>query len=135
MIAKILHITFAILVFLSSAGITVRKHYCQNKLESISFLPTNSCCKSKKHSACKKSADNCKKGCCSSEYVYFQSDQDLQIQHIEELSFNFPIQNIAVHFTDLTTSFTEFLTAKKYLIYKPPIVLADISVLYQIFRL
>lgn len=43
---KILHITVAILLLISTLGITINKHFCGNRLISASiFSEPNSCCK------------------------------------------------------------------------------------------
>lgn len=134
MIAKTLHIIFAFLILISSTGFTLKKHYCQHKLENVSFLPTSSCCKSKAHSSCKSANDGCKTGCCSNEIEYFSLDQDLKIQEIEIFSFQELLQFYpSIKDTWDKSEGTE--SANNYLTYKPPIVQRDISVLFQNFRL
>ena len=134
MIAKILHITFAFLVLLSSTGITVKKHYCQNKLENVSFLPTSGCCKTAKHHACKKADTDCKKGCCSNELEYLHLDQDFQVQKINTFPLD-QILNVAVFTSIFEVDSAPIAVIKKNLNYKPPIIHSDISVLFQVFRI
>ncbi|MFT4759157.1 MAG: hypothetical protein ACI9XO_003495 [Paraglaciecola sp.] len=134
MIAKILHILFAFLVLLSSIGITVKKHYCQNKLENVSFLPTSSCCKTAKHHACKKSDTDCKKGCCSNELEYIHLDQDFQVQKVNAFSLD-QIKIAAIFTAVFEVDLTHITAIKNYTNYKPPIIRSDISVLFQVFRL
>jgi hypothetical protein len=134
LIAKILHITFAFLVLLSSTGVTVKKHYCQNKLENVSFLPTSGCCKTATHHACKKSVNDCKKGCCSNELEYIHLDQDFQVQKIKTFALDH-LQIAAVLPSIFENQSSSFLVATKYFNYEPPPILSDFSVLFQVFRL
>jgi hypothetical protein len=112
----------------------LKKHYCQHKLENVSFLPLEKCCKSKAHSSCKQQASNYKKGCCSSEFEYVHLDQELLTQEYEVVSFkqlNLLSSSIKHHWIQpIEITFTQ-----NFLSYKPPIVQSDISVLFQIFRL
>jgi hypothetical protein len=121
-------------VLICSTGFTLKKHYCQHKLENISFLPINGCCKSKAHGSCKLTSSNCEKGCCSNELEFVHFDEDLKIHEVETLSFKSISQIITsvewfeVHLT--TNSHTQ-----NFLTFKPPIVRRNISILFQVFRL
>ena len=134
LIRTFLHITLAFLVLIGTTSLTIKKHYCQQKLESISLLPTNSCCKSKAHSACKKVANSCKKGCCSDETVHIENDLDLKFDESEVFSSN-QIKDVKL---DISSNSTNVFSKEKhanFLTYKPPIVFLNISTLFQVFRL
>lgn len=136
LIAKILHITLGFFLLFGSTGFTVKKHFCQQELESISFLPTNSCCKSKSHSACKKAISGCEKDCCKSELAYFHSDQVQEIQEVEILSLkkrSLVLSSIFCTWNSLVAE--NFQLHRSYLTYKPPIVQRNLSTLFQVFRL
>ena len=134
MIKKILHITFAFLVLICSTGFTLKKHYCQHKLESISFLPTNGCCKSEAHGSCKLTTSNCENGCCSNELEFVHLDQDLTITKPEVLSFK-QISQILASLKPFNIGLKVSTYTKDFLSFKPPIVRRNISTLFQVFRL
>lgn len=136
MIANFLHITLGFFLLIGSTGFTIKKHYCQHKLESVSFLPTNSCCKFKSHRACKKSESDCEKGCCNSELAYFHSDQVQEIQEVKILSLEeASLFFSSIFFSSHKLKAENLQSHEHFLTYKPPIVQRNISTLFQVFRL
>ncbi|MCB0562713.1 MAG: hypothetical protein KDD09_27365, partial [Phaeodactylibacter sp.] len=126
MIQRIAHITLAFLLFISSAGLVINKHYCQNELKSIALFSEAEGCHQEKTMSCpmhaKKSEDNHKKGCCDDETEYVKSDEDQYIQSLE-IELSVP----PLLFADLPTTF--ILDAPSldkqsihYLNYKPPLI-------------
>jgi hypothetical protein len=136
LIAKILHIVLGFFLLIGATGFTVKKHYCQHQLESVSFLPTKGCCKSKSHKTCKKANSGCKKGCCNSELAYFHSDDVQETQEVEIISLEetpFTTSPILSVWSSLKSD--KFRQYRSFLTYKPPIVQRDISTLFRVFRL
>lgn len=77
----------------------------------------------------------CKKGCCSTEFTYFQNDQDLQIQDFDFKKLKKPVSPTAI-IPSPNLSFSIFeINSSTFLSYKPPIAERDIPVLFQSFLL
>ena len=138
LIARATHIILAVLLFISSTGFVVNKHYCQNELKSMAiFHKAEPCHQEKAMKSCPmhSSGEKEKKGCCDdeTEYVKASDEQvassfqiDLQVTPVL-LAAIFVVFNIELPALDSNTL--------HYLTYKPPIVLNDLSVLLQVFRL
>ena len=81
MIAKVLHIILAGIIFISSSGITVNSHYCLDELKEIAlFVPAKQCCApSPKLVTDQKSEQSphvSNKDCCENMSRYAQADFD-----------------------------------------------------------
>ena len=138
MFTRAAHIILAVLLFISSTGFVVNKHYCQGELKNMAlFLKAESCHQDKAMKGCPmhSSGEKEKKGCCDdeTEYVKASDEQvassfqiDLQVTPVL-LAAIFVVFNIELPALDSNTL--------HYLTYKPPIVLNDLSVLLQVFRL
>ena len=138
MISKATHIILAVLLFISSAGFVVNKHYCQNELKSMAlFHKAEPCHQDKATKSCPmhSSGEKEKKDCCDdkTEYVKATDEQiapsfQIDLQYAPALvAAIFVVFNIERPALDSNTL--------HYLSYKPPIVLNDLSVLLQVFRL
>jgi len=150
---RILTITMAFLVLLSSIGFTMDMHFCQGILQHVSFSgeakscheiaaqnALSSCCKKKQKTACQKSNNNvfkeaCDKNCCSNQTINVTPNTDLSaaqiaapdlksIQWISHVVKEYSFQ--AVHHT-LSTPLPQN--------YKPPLLDKDILRFIQCFLL
>ena len=140
---RILHITLAFLVFVSSAGFTLNSHFCQNTLQSaaIFFIPENcherathcamnavkSCC-SKDKNTCSESED---KDCCEDKSQFAKADIDLKPFNTNEFQIDLlvvlsPI--IPIHFETILTD--KLIRFNNYIL--PPLI-RNIPVLFQSF--
>ncbi len=146
---RILALTMAFLMFVSSVGITVDLHYCQGKLKTFSFIGKAKSCHDigegmkncphhKKMMETEKSADNGlnKKDCCSNKTFHFQSDQDLQHQADNALVVSQQLQHFTIAFVEIFL-FPAVLETKKpsFAHYKPPLIPRDIYVLLETYLL
>ena len=139
---RIVHIILSFLLLLSSTGIVLNKHYCGTELKSMAvFIGAKPCdhVKAMKgcttHSSGEEGLQQEKKGCCNDKTEYVKSDDDQLAQ-----PFRIDLKNLPALFATIFVAFNIQLPATDanalhYLTYKPPIVLNDISVLLQVFRL
>lgn len=138
MISRATHIILAVLLFISSTGFVVNKHYCQNELKSMAlFHKAEPCHQDKATKSCPmhSSGEQEKKDCCDDKTEYVKAS-DEQVAP----SFEINLPNIPVLWAAIFVVFNIELPALDsntlhYLTYKPPIVLNDLSVLLQVFRL
>lgn len=122
------------MICISTTGIIISKHYCQQKLKGISLVQNENSCSVSTEGFCQKENNSCQKGCCESELEYFQADEQNKIFEIEEWETKtLQITVIAIIPFELFAKVVSY--APNFLTYKPPIVLRDISALFQIFRL
>ncbi len=84
---------------------------------------------------CADSPEGCQKGCCKTEFEYFQLDQEQQIQTFEFESLNKPVQLEALVSPKVAGLSSFYSNPIPFQTYKPPIVETDISVLFQVFLL
>ncbi len=140
---RILHITLAFLVFVSSAGFTLNSHFCQNTLQSaaIFFTPENcheraahcatnavkSCC-SKDKNTCSESED---KDCCQDKSQFVKADIDFTPFAVDEFQldlFTFLPSPISIHFETILTD--KLIRFNNYI---PPPLIRNIPLLFQSF--
>ena len=139
---RIAHITLAFLLLLSSTGIVLNKHYCGSELKSMAvFMEAEPChhVEAMKgcpiHSSGEEGIKKKKKSCCNDETEYVKSDEEQLAQPFRIDLKNLPVLLAATFLAlDFQLPATDSNTLH-YLTYKPPIVLNDISVLLQVFRL
>ena len=140
---RILHITLAFLVFVSSTGFTLNSHFCQNTLQSVSvFLTPQNCHERAAHcsmssakSCCSKSKKACSdsetKDCCEDTSQFAKADIDFTPFALEDFQLNLPLllpQPISIHFeANLTTQLIRFQD------YIPPPLIRNRPLLFQSF--
>ena len=142
---RILAFSLAILMFFTSAGLSIDMHFCQGNFKSFSLIgKAKNCHELAQTSTCKHhkapiQEETCektdKKDCCENRTLTLDSDQDQQIQ--------------TANFT-LTKEIKQFVTAYIYAfhqdkiteeevisfaLYRPPLIQRDIPVLIQSFLL
>jgi len=154
--ARFSNIILAFLVFFSTTGFVVNKHFCQDELRQVSLFVKGETCHHKMEKmadmeACpmkgmKKSCskdDSCtnkqspskKKDCCHDESQYVKSEQTQEKQSVEFPQLNNPVL-VGVLFVALNLELPSIDDhALPFLTYKPPIVGNDMQVLLQTFLL
>ncbi|MFA7273777.1 MAG: hypothetical protein WC044_07900 [Crocinitomicaceae bacterium] len=139
----------ALLMFSSSIAFSMDVHFCGNELQSLNFFGTTKSCEMTKvdkvvnHSCCKESQNDVEKcdnpimeqgSCCHNETIVLESNGDSKT-----FDFSFDqIQQVIVLAVILLPNFDlfELFTEKpNFVQYDPPIILKDISILHQVFRI
>ncbi len=80
MFQSTLHILLSLLLFLSTAGVSVHQHFCNDQLKSIALWTSATPCKADEQS-CTIDKDNkgdCERSCCDDEVSFEKADIDLQ---------------------------------------------------------
>ncbi len=135
----------AMAIFVSSISCAIDFHYCQGQLKSFNLFGKAKNCHeiaAKKascphHAKVKSESLACSrdKDCCTNKTVVLDSDVDLQIVDSNVLKLN---NQFFVAVPD-RASFRVFLESDQEVIpharYKPPLILKDISILYDTFLL
>lgn len=154
MIFRVFHISLAILVYLSSIGFSLNRHFCKNELKAVSILlPAATCvqlgCASSEHirpvlaepehkhgSCCKKQDAPIKPGdCCQDVREYLQLDPLVKIQDHAD-SFGQPPAAQAIAPVLSVWSLPVLQPAGlqwEFLHFRPPLLIRDIPVLIQCF--
>ncbi len=126
---KISAILLAFLMLFSTLSFTVEKHYCGDFLVDVSFTGETEAC----GMAMDKSITTKKKNCCKDEVHQVEGQDELQLQDIENITFQkqqflavfvFSYQNLFV----LSETNTHF-----YKDFSPPDIPLDYQVAYQSF--
>jgi len=144
---RLFSLVMAVLLFISSSGISMDMHFCQGKLKRVSFIGSaKTCaemaammkhCSSKKGKSCHNGAKSCSadgthKGCCENESLSFDLDIDnIDIQNFNssvlEIDFNVLSKFQLVSIPNLQIKLLQF---EEYI---PPLSRKDLTVLYQSF--
>lgn len=139
MFGRVLHITLAFVLLLSSTGLVLNKHYCQDELKSVAlFSKAKPCHKSSMPKSCPmhggtSSDQDDSKGCCDDQSEFLKSDQD---QLFHSLDYD---QNQGPDFLATPVAFHGFPTDDlaqvdpHYFNYKPPLILYHRSAFLQIW--
>jgi len=138
LILRVFHIIFALLLFISSTGLVINRHYCQNELKSKAvFLKAQPCHQKRVMSGCP-NHDPMQKGedkdCCKDKTEYLKLDQDQIIPNIDLRQAVFPLIAPVV-FTVLSPTVGFYKKSLHYLNYKPPLLVCDLPVRFQTFLL
>lgn len=128
-ITKITSIALALFVLFSTLSFTVEKHYCGDFLVDVSFTGETVTCGMEMNMV----SETKMKNCCKDEVQKVEGQDELQIQKIEQLSFE-KQQFLAAYFL----SFKELWVKKAsnsvfYKDFSPPDLLKDYQVLHQTF--
>ncbi len=133
---KALHIILALLLFISSTGVVLHQHYCQNELKSAAlFVAAKSCAMDRPTKSCPlhPAMAITKKGCCDDRTEYLQTDEEKLTAPVTVDLTDFPALYCALLVVlqiDLPVADTKSL---HYLHYKPPILIRDLPVSLQTF--
>ncbi|MEL7221010.1 MAG: hypothetical protein AAGJ93_06805 [Bacteroidota bacterium] len=143
MLVRSLHILLASLIFISSMGLMMSRHYCKGELKSTAFFGEATPCHADKR------MKNCpmhgsmpiddknpqKKGCCDTKNELVKHN----LEHAE-LTFGLELTDYPLHVATLTGFFDDTIIGhegktKRYLSYKPPLIVYDLSINLQTFLL
>lgn len=130
----------AFTIFISSTGLVLNKHYCQDQLKSQAlFLAAKSCQHQKMvtvpcpvHGTMEVPADE-DKNCCNNESEYLKADQDL-INYSFEVEQVKPLLFLAAYaYAFLESPSFDQEASINYTHYRPPIIVYDRQVHLQTF--
>jgi len=147
--AKILNVCtpiMALMILMSSSTFIVDFHYCQGHLKSFSLFGKAKNCHElagqmascKHHQKLELDDISCSeedKNCCSNNTLLFESENDYQYLTSDFVlidSYVFEVSNVISSFEIFNRSVN---VLNDFLLYKPPLIQKDISVLYETFRL
>lgn len=141
---RIIAFSLAMLILLTSSGLTLDMHMCQGNLKSFSLFgkakscvelaQKKQCHKTKKscHEQISSEKKTCKKGCCDNISTVIKLSTDL----VEGQTALYSAQNLqfAAVFVYTYFGFTDYKPSPHYFQhYKPPLLNRDIPVLIQSF--
>lgn len=141
MIQRATHILLAFLVFFSSAGLVLNKHFCQDELKSVALFSKATPCHAQKaikscpmHGQMEMPASSQPEGCCDDTSDYVKSDIDQIVTQLS-LDLNPPPVFLPVALFSITIpSLSTDQKSVHYLNYKPPLIICDFTVDLQTFR-
>lgn len=121
---KILALVLAVLILVSTNGITVEKFYCGSYLKSVHvFTSPKPCCP----------RPNTPEGSCRTETKYSKADINIELPPLVLKLVPLVISYFIYEVFILTTPAIAQSSIVKYLNYKPPLIPEDIPVLIQSF--
>lgn len=163
MILKSLHIILASLVYLSSIGITLNKHYCKGVLQRVAWFVDNHECtgacskvsgvdysllgiinpQEEELPPCcaraaekKQSQEDEKKGCCEEQVEYIQVDIQSEINTDTHLSLKKVVPVVLFFFLQKHQFHSSLAISSPqwtFIHFHPPTIASDLSVLFQSF--
>ena len=136
---RILHITLAFLIFVSSTGFTLNSHFCQNTLQSVAiFLSPQNCHERAAHcamstskSCCSKTKNACSKDCCEDKSQFIKADIDFTPFAADDFQIDLPDllpSPLSIHFE--TTLIDKLIRFNNYI---PPPLIRNLPLLFQSF--
>ena len=137
MLQRLIHIVLAFLFFISSTGLVINKHYCQNELKNMALFVKAEGCHTMKQMSCPMHSspedENPEKGCCDDETEYVKVDEEQQIQP-SEINIQVNPVLMSVLFVTLNLDWPSLdKQSIHYLNYKPPLIVCDLPVSLQTF--
>jgi hypothetical protein len=122
---KIVNVFLAVLLLVATTGITLNKHYCFGRLQSVAVFT---------------SANPCENGmedpmpCCE------DTSEELKVDELAKSSFDFKSSTelyllAAITYVLLDDTYSSSDKQSKYYNYDPPLPDQDIQVLNQVFRI
>jgi hypothetical protein len=151
---RFLHIVLALLVFISSTGFLINKHYCQGALKETAFLVKAKSCherNAKKHSteAHAGMPPNCpmhqskstdipceeKKDCCNNESEFVKLETDQEVTTLKLPGLNIPVFTSIVVFALTLEPVDPEIIPVHFQNYRPPPILYDVPATLQTFLL
>lgn len=129
------------MVFFSSTGFVLNKHFCQEELKSVAIFTKAEPCHSQKamrncpmHGEMEMPVSPASKNCCDDTTDYFKSDADqMSVSTGLDLETHLVLWTVAL----LTSNIQHFSIDKQsihYLNYKPPLIVCDLPLSLQNFR-
>ena len=137
LIFRVAHIVLAFLLFISSAGVIINKHYCRDELKSMAlFLEAEVCHKEKAMKSCPmhskdRTDEEEEKDCCDNRTEYCKADEDQLAPTFRtafQLNTNFWPAKLNAYYLELVS-----IEARTfyYLNYKPPLIVWDLPISLQ----
>ena len=140
MLIRLFSLLVAFILFISSSGLLIQSHFCQNQLQSRSvYVKPGSChendshqCEAISKKCCKKKLTAEKDNCCHdvADFVKLDLDQHFYKNFLKDKTDNF--NGIFNHFNQ-KFSLSPDLQKVKFFNYKPPLIEFDLQLLFQIF--
>ncbi len=141
MIQRTTHIILALMVFFSSTGFVLNKHFCQNELKSVAIFSQAEPCHAQKtmrscpmHGQMEVPGSNESKGCCDDTTDYVKSDIDQLVSNFSlDLESQLVLLSVALFSANMPLPTIERQSVH-YLNYKPPLIVCDLPLSLQTFR-
>lgn len=140
LIQKSIHIVVIFSVLLSTTGLVIHKHYCQDELKSVSFLveadhchetaPMPPSCPFHSSHDTKNSVPS---DCCDNEVEYLKSDQDLQIESNQNSISQTFVHQIVYYVVNEWILSELICSFPHYLNFKPPLIVCNVILFLQTF--
>ena len=125
---KIVNVFLALLLLLSTMGVTMHKHYCMGRLKNVAFFHQAESCQNEMDM-------NSVMDCCNDTEEEFKVENLTKVVHEFDFSLNpgftAVITYLLIDFDLRSSSITKAL----YQNYKPPLIDYDINILVQSFLL
>lgn len=144
---RIFTLSMALLVLVTSTGISVDQHFCRGELKSVALIGKAHSChevdapkKCKHHASGNDVASEAeqqgKNKCCENKRSFVKSDQDLFNAGMEIEMTNVAVE-LAFHYTVESDVSFEVLSDKEYCSYSdpPPLLIRPLYILHESFLL
>ena len=126
---KITHTLLAVLILLSTTGVTMHQHHCLGRLQSVSYNEHAPNCLGEQNTR----ESSCPMDCCEDTH------QEFRVDNLNNVSFNFDLHPV-LYLAGMDNE-VSLLLVKKVLIgrktsyahYKPPIPDRDVQTMIQTF--
>lgn len=138
--SKLVSLIMAFVIFISSTGLVLNKHFCQDQLKSMAIFVAAKSCQHQNtitvpcpiHGTMEVPADE-DNNCCDDQTEFLKADQDLisysfEIKDTEQIQF---LVGFAIAFLEEPLTGIEALV--DYSQYRPPILVYDRTVRLQTF--
>lgn len=132
MVKQLLHIAMCLIVYVSTAGISVHSHYCKSELKAVSFYKeAQSCHTAKKSCPHHPPQENDRKDCCNNEVSFEKMEVEIptSLSHITEL----PIQLAAFVISPLKLNLSATAKVGLQQRYRPPPSRLPLYIQFQSF--
>ncbi len=133
------HIILSLLLFFSSTGVVINKHYCQKVLKnSALFAKAKTCNHGPKSVECPvhgtmeiPSSDD--DGCCDDQVDYLQGEEERIAPSQQDVDHMLTVFFKSPGIPEITTSIYLLASYDHYQNYKPPLIFCDLPVRLQTF--
>lgn len=141
MLRQIAHISLALLLFISTTGVAVNKHFCQNELKSVALFVKAKACHNKKvkkpcpvHGYMMVDEEGpSEKGCCDDETEIVKNEDEQIAPTLSDEALLSPVLAASL-FVALQMELPQLdRQTLHYLNYKPPLLICDHPRELQVF--
>jgi len=151
---RIVALTMAILMFSTSIGFSMDIHYCGDEMKSFSIFgdaekcematkkkveeeQSHACCHNKakadKKMSCHLNTDGDDSNCCHNEEIVLELDSDFDLNQDAEVVIQQDFVFTTLYIFNSLFVYTIEEKTTPYFQYKPPLLIADVSILHQVF--